>query len=310
MPFCGKCGTQMDKNDKFCKKCGSPASRIILKCRSCGNEIKKDFKFCGMCGAPIGNDNTVGQFTDNANKPSTYLSKMAQLFNQSQYFEAFSVSEEAYQRFPTNIDIIVFYESSLTLQISLDEEADAYRNEDFRTKCVKLIEVATKLKGDASYSDLGIKDECIAHYCLGRHYYAHNDYNSALIELKQVDVRQRPRAACFIVYCHMYMISKLAQDLPVKMALKEINSFAAEFRNDVNLLNLALTSSPIISKDEKAEIWLVLSELFVKDYPGLSQNIKYAYDCVRQAYSLRPDVASAEIKKFKSTASGSIIYEP
>ncbi len=53
---CAQCQTHLDKNAKFCKKCGAPVSTIVTEkeatvvCQYCGGRILPDAKFCNHCG--------------------------------------------------------------------------------------------------------------------------------------------------------------------------------------------------------------------------------------------------------------------
>lgn len=48
---CSKCGTENDKNDKFCSGCGSNITGAV--CSGCGAKIGQGDKFCPECGSSI-----------------------------------------------------------------------------------------------------------------------------------------------------------------------------------------------------------------------------------------------------------------
>jgi len=58
---CTICDKQIDKDDKFCKNCGSDLSEIVYEdekqttfhCETCGIEVQNDYKFCKNCGTKI-----------------------------------------------------------------------------------------------------------------------------------------------------------------------------------------------------------------------------------------------------------------
>ena len=63
---CLKCGNEMKEGQKFCMKCGAPASvnpqaQTASKqmdapavCSKCGNPLIPGKKFCMKCGTPVG----------------------------------------------------------------------------------------------------------------------------------------------------------------------------------------------------------------------------------------------------------------
>lgn len=78
---CSKCGSELKEGQKFCMKCGTPAtanSPVAVKrqpieaavCANCGNPLKPEQKFCMKCGTPVASapkqtqSNDKGWFTD------------------------------------------------------------------------------------------------------------------------------------------------------------------------------------------------------------------------------------------------------
>lgn len=56
MPFCEKCGTQIDDNEQFCSNCGTKAknSGSAKKfCESCGKEVNENAVVCPNCGVSV-----------------------------------------------------------------------------------------------------------------------------------------------------------------------------------------------------------------------------------------------------------------
>ena len=64
MAKCSKCGSELKEGQKFCMKCGTPAtanSPVAVKrqpieaavCANCGNPLKPGQKFCMKCGTPV-----------------------------------------------------------------------------------------------------------------------------------------------------------------------------------------------------------------------------------------------------------------
>ena len=64
MAKCSKCGSELKEGQKFCMKCGTPAtanSSVAAKrqpieaavCANCGNPLKPGQKFCMKCGTPV-----------------------------------------------------------------------------------------------------------------------------------------------------------------------------------------------------------------------------------------------------------------
>ena len=64
MAICSKCGSDLKEGQKFCMKCGTPAtanSSVAVKrqpieaavCANCGNPLKPGQKFCMKCGTPV-----------------------------------------------------------------------------------------------------------------------------------------------------------------------------------------------------------------------------------------------------------------
>ncbi len=49
---CPNCGTEIDKNDKFCPKCGKNANGLKT-CPNCNAENKQDAKICTQCGKEL-----------------------------------------------------------------------------------------------------------------------------------------------------------------------------------------------------------------------------------------------------------------
>lgn len=81
MAKCSKCGSELKEGQKFCMKCGTPAtanSPVAVKrqpieaavCANCGNPLKPGQKFCMKCGTPVASapkqtqSNDKGWFTD------------------------------------------------------------------------------------------------------------------------------------------------------------------------------------------------------------------------------------------------------
>lgn len=50
---CPKCGSDVDLDDSFCKKCGTSLDANKY-CTKCGAELEEDSKFCDKCGAKVG----------------------------------------------------------------------------------------------------------------------------------------------------------------------------------------------------------------------------------------------------------------
>lgn len=53
---CNNCGSSLNKDDKFCKVCGTFVTPDLSKCSECGSRINEDDKFCGSCGHRINQD--------------------------------------------------------------------------------------------------------------------------------------------------------------------------------------------------------------------------------------------------------------
>ena len=49
---CKKCGELLDKDQKFCNKCGAPADTNL--CQNCGDPLDEGQQFCEECGHPAG----------------------------------------------------------------------------------------------------------------------------------------------------------------------------------------------------------------------------------------------------------------
>lgn len=234
-----------------------------------------------------------------ANSPESYLRKMSAQFNEGNYFDSFETSEAAYRLFPNNIDIMKFYASGLSIQISLDEEADAYKYDDFRSKCCKLLEVSFKLKANTPKSDESTtRYERQAHYGLGRHYHDNGKFELAANELSQVNIMQYPYAAAVLSHCHMTLIASINKNAPIEQIRRHHDTYGLHLKNDTVLLKKAL-SSKNFNDVEKAMVWLTLSLIYVYGYPHVPKNVNYAYDCVKQAYALKPSIAIEEYKKYK-----------
>ena len=52
---CPECGMEIEKDMKFCPKCGKNLEMLVQenRCPKCGMEIEKDMKFCPKCGMKI-----------------------------------------------------------------------------------------------------------------------------------------------------------------------------------------------------------------------------------------------------------------
>lgn len=275
-------------------------------CGKCGSPISVNHRFCGKCGTPVSTQSNVNETTPSL---GSYMNQITSALNRSDIFDAHRLCEEAYIHYPNSVDAMTCYASSLSILIALDEEASAYGNEDFRSNCINLLNVAIRLKSDVSHSGDAMKYESQAHYGLGRYYKEHNDNDAALREFKQVDIKQRPFTAYYIAGCHISIIGVIARCLPVNQVEREAKKYASEFRNDVELINYALAST-VISNMERAALLLTLSIIYAIGYPGISKNTKYAYDCVKQAYSISPELASEELDKYSMSRSGEIVYTP
>lgn len=57
MSYCSKCGSKIDKENKFCAKCGSAIERETEPCcNGCGKQIEAKDKYCGDCGAAVASE--------------------------------------------------------------------------------------------------------------------------------------------------------------------------------------------------------------------------------------------------------------
>lgn len=89
MPYCKKCGKELDPLNKFCIACGTPVESNQTqsnipnggipdssdnletarldnhKCKTCGANIDPAFKFCKVCGTPVKADNSQNNFANN-----------------------------------------------------------------------------------------------------------------------------------------------------------------------------------------------------------------------------------------------------
>lgn len=72
--YCKKCGTILDKNAKFCRKCGAPIKDEALHkfCKNCGIQLSKEQIFCTNCGLRMDEGATV---TSKANVKQMCLKK-------------------------------------------------------------------------------------------------------------------------------------------------------------------------------------------------------------------------------------------
>ena len=46
---CGRCGSPLEEDDRFCGACGAPSGG----CRSCGEQLLPGDRFCRACGAAV-----------------------------------------------------------------------------------------------------------------------------------------------------------------------------------------------------------------------------------------------------------------
>lgn len=55
---CPNCGVKINKNDKFCRKCGFEIQTELnhFICPNCGNKIDNDSSFCSDCGKSLNNN--------------------------------------------------------------------------------------------------------------------------------------------------------------------------------------------------------------------------------------------------------------
>lgn len=59
MSYCSKCGSKIDKENKFCARCGSAIERKAEPCCSrCGKRIESKDKYCGDCGVTVASEVT------------------------------------------------------------------------------------------------------------------------------------------------------------------------------------------------------------------------------------------------------------
>ena len=56
MPFCEKCGSQIDDDEQFCPNCGTKSKNSISSkkfCESCGKEVNENAVVCPNCGVSV-----------------------------------------------------------------------------------------------------------------------------------------------------------------------------------------------------------------------------------------------------------------
>ncbi len=57
MPYCPKCGSEVQAGEKFCVDCGalvkSQVKGSVPSCPECGSELQTGEKFCPECGASV-----------------------------------------------------------------------------------------------------------------------------------------------------------------------------------------------------------------------------------------------------------------
>ena len=83
-----------------------------------------------------------------------------------------------------------------------------------------------------------------------------------------------------------------------------------EFVADMELLKRALTSSNFENDREKCLIYIALYSQYSMGSLYVPKNVSYAYDCVKKAYDLCPDIAEDELKLFSTDSSGNLVYSP
>ena len=49
---CERCGASLEAGQRFCRKCGEPATGVV--CPSCEKKIRADDLFCPSCGSRVG----------------------------------------------------------------------------------------------------------------------------------------------------------------------------------------------------------------------------------------------------------------
>ena len=97
----------------------------------------------------------------------------------------------------------------------------------------------------------------------------------------------------------MQLIDGINRNASAEWINKQLNAYGAHIKNDTVLLKRALTSKNFNGDAERAAVLLCLSLIYAVGYPHVPKNVNYAYDCVRQAYSLRPAMAEEEYRKYK-----------
>lgn len=277
-------------------------SKGRLVCPKCGAPFSTSSKFCSKCGTALNTSNDSQDTNSETNKADQMVRLAGEKINSSQLREAKAILEEAYKLFPDNNKVIDCYTIFLSLMLSVQWGIGNDGDHLCKQCCDLIFELTAKLKQKSYRLDHAEQYENDAHYGMGRYYKANGDINMALNELKQVNIMLDPFAA-FIIY-----------DIHVSLASKDDNdsrrNIEKEFVADVELLKKALNSNHFANDREKCLTYLALYSQYSMGSLFVPKNVNYAYDCVKKANDLRPDIAGDELKRFTTDSSGNLVYNP
>ena len=230
-------------------------------------------------------------------KPLQMIEQAREKLN-SDLHGAKAIIQEAYQLYPEHEKVIFFCGLITAIDLSCLWGIGAEGSSNAKEACELLFELAAKLRKKNYEMEYANRFESSAHCGMGRYYYDNGNLDAALKELKLTDVLLNPYAA-FVIY-----------DIHVTLAQSVDRSIEKEFVADVELLKKALNSTHFKNDREKCLVYIALYAQYSMGTKYVPQNVNYAYDCVKKAYELCPDIAEEELSHFSTDSRGNLVYNP
>ena len=275
-------------------------------CRKCGQPISPTSKFCGKCGTPV---ESFSNSPVDSPDPQQLVDQAGQKLDAGNLREAKEIIIKAYRLYPNNDKVIYCCGLITSIDLSCLWGVGAEGSANAKDACNLLFELSDKLKRNNNMLEKASQFESTAHCGMGRYYNDNGNFDMALRELKQTDVLLNPFAAYVIYDIHINLVQRKENE-PLESYNNRRRIIEKEFVSDMELLKKALNSNHFANKRDKCLIYLAIYSQYSMGSLYVPKNVNYAYDCVKKAYDLCPDIAEEELTHFETDSRGNLVYIP